>query len=105
MTDEQIKALVQLKELKEQGILSQEEFDKEKDRILNGTVDIQGQSQNPHAEQAADDNRNENTAYDSKPVATTKKQEQSWFAKNWKILGLALLYPLAKILIKLINGY
>ena len=34
MTDEQIQSLVQLKELKEQGILSQEEFDKEKDKII-----------------------------------------------------------------------
>ena len=37
MTDEQIQSLVQLKELKEQGILSQEEFEKEKASILNET--------------------------------------------------------------------
>ena len=35
MTDEEIDKLQKLQELKENGILSQEEFDKEKDKILN----------------------------------------------------------------------
>ena len=35
MTEEQIQSLVHLKEMKEQGILSQEEFEKEKASILN----------------------------------------------------------------------
>ena len=101
MTDEQIKALVQLKELKEQGILSQEEFEKEKDEIINGTVYHQGQTREPEVEQDADDNRNKDTEYKSKPIAAKKEQEKSWFAKNWEYIVLALVWPLCKILIKL----
>ena len=101
MTNEQIQSLIQLKELKEQGILSQEEFEKEKDKIINGAVHHQGLSEEPQVEQATDDNRNKDTEYDSKPVSTKKKQEKSWFARNWEIIAIALVYPLCKILIKL----
>ena len=104
MTEEQIQSLVQLKELKEQGILSQEEFEKEKDKIINGAVYHQGQTQEPQVEQATSDNRNKGIEYNSKPGSITKRQEKSWFAKNWEIIALALAYPLCKILIKLING-
>lgn len=103
MTDEQIQSLVQLKELKEQGILSQEEFEKEKDKIINGAVYHQGQTQEPQVEQTTDNNKNKGAEYNSKPVATTKKQEKSWFAKNWEIIALALAYPLCKVLIKLFS--
>lgn len=102
LTNEQIQSLVQLKELKEQGILSQEEFEKEKDRIINGTVYHQGQSQEPQVEQATSDNRNKEIEYNSKPGSTTKRQEKSWFAKNWVIIASA--YPFCRILIKLIRS-
>lgn len=72
MTEEQIQSLVQLKELKEQGILSQEEFEKEKDKIINGAVYHQGQTQEPQVEQTTDNNRNKV----SKPVATTEKKKR-----------------------------
>lgn len=75
MTDEQIKALIQLKDLKEQGILSQEEFEKEKAEILQASA---APKQQPAA------STKEEPAFNYLPLQTRPKKKNSTL---WIILG------------------
>lgn len=105
MTDEQIQSLVQLKELKEQGILSQDEFEKAKTDLLSGTNSSQQVKRDTLDNPAAIPNtaiqedktidRNGNKA---KPIV---KKEKSWFARNWEYIALAIAIALVKIVSKL----
>lgn len=99
MTDEQIQSLVQLKELKEQGILSQEEFDKEKTSILNETKASPQQSLaglNEGHNHSASEKEDKNEAKPQRVLGPKKKE--SWFKKNWWIIVAALSIALAKII-------
>ena len=93
MTDEQIQALFQLKELKEKGILSQEEFEKEKASVLNTTMITQQPPVMPFAQKPSmpnSVNMEANKVELPRPSAPVK--EKSWFGRNWGIiLGIILL--------------
>ena len=104
MTEEQIQSLVQLKELKEQGILSQEEFEKEKASILNETkaslqqslagIDIE------NSNRSAVENEDKNEAKPQKVLAPERKK--SWFKEDyWWIIVGTLAIALGKIISRL----
>ena len=103
MTEEQIQSLVQLKELKEQGILSQEEFDKEKASILNETKASPQQSLSGFDEKqknhSAVEKEDKNEAKPQEVLVPEKKE--SWFKKNWWTIVAALSIALAKIISRL----
>ena len=103
MTEEQIQSLVQLKELNEQGILSQEEFEKEKASILNETKVTQQQSfagfDDEHKNHSVVEKEDKNEAKPQKVFAPEKKK--SWLKENWWIIVGTLAIALGKIISRL----
>lgn len=100
MTDEQIKALVQLKELKEQGILSQEEFEKEKANILNDKYVVQSTIQEAgsvQSEPSIDNDNLDNRSTTAIPVVKETKKT-NWWKEHWWIFAFALASLIAKLL-------
>lgn len=100
MTDEQIQSLVQLKELKEQGILSQEEFDKEKAYILNDKHVVQSTIQEaervPIEPSIDNDNLDDRSTTIIPEIKETKKE--NWWKEHWWIFAVALTSLIAKLL-------
>lgn len=108
MTDEQIQSLIQLKDLKEQGILTQEEFEKAKKDLLNGTADqsnrVERESQDKIASSFNTTNLEGKTiSRNGNHAKSTEKNDRnrSWFARNWEYIALVLAYPLIKVLMLL----
>lgn len=101
MTDEQIKALVQLKELKEQGILSQEEFEKEKASILNTDIRTQQSPLTPPNDGPAkpvNDNPDEKKIESARTNVKKKEEKTSWIKENWWMILVPILIALAKVI-------
>ena len=101
MTDEQIKALVQLKELKEQGILSQEEFEKEKASILNTDIRTQHSpvdSPDDRPAKLVNDNLDEKKIESAKTSVTKKEEKTSWIKENWWMILVPILIAIAKVI-------
>ena len=109
MTDEQIQALTQLKELKEQGILSQEEFEKEKAEILNGAITPHQEKQVPQDEPNSIPNtsisENKTIGDNGNNTNPSVKKKKSWFARNWgwEFIALGVAMALVKIIMKLVQ--
>lgn len=111
MTDKQIQALIQLKDLKEQGILSQEEFEKEKAEILQASSAPQQQPETSVKEEPVfrpvTTNPEKVEAEPPKPVTpkvspnVTPKKKKSWIEENWWIIAGTLVLALAKIVSRL----
>ena len=106
MTNEQIQDLTQLKELKEQGILTQEEFEKEKTSILNGATSLHQVIQDPQDKPNSIPNnaiqKDKTTRSKGEDIKPIVKKEKSWFARNWTYIAFGVAMALVKLLTKLV---
>lgn len=100
---DEYEALKKLKGLLDAGILSQEEFEKEKASILNETTVSPQQSlaglDEEQKNHLAVEKEDRNEAKPQKVVAPEKKK--SWLKENWWIIVGALSIALAKIISRL----